>query len=174
MISKNEFGNIYEEYFDKLYSYIFFRINNELVAEDLVSQVFFKALRNQSSYDSSKWKISTWLFTIASNLLIDYYRKDEQFENIEDYENSLFEKEEFGENIDFEINLEKVNNSIKKLPTKTQEIIMLRIYQELSYWEIAKIIWISESGVKMSFIRWIEAVKNSINLLIMLIYLIIN
>jgi DNA-directed RNA polymerase specialized sigma subunit len=62
---------------------------------------------------------------------------------------------------------------MKNLPLKTQEIINLRIFQELPFTEIARIIWIWESGVKMSFLRWIEAIKNSLNIIILLIFLLI-
>lgn len=174
MISRNEFGDIYEEFFPKLYSYIFHRVNDHSMAEDLVSQVFFKALRNLDKYDSKKWQISTWLYTITSNTLIDYYRKDEQYETIEEYENSLTCEDNNWDDIDIELNLSKVTEAIKKLPTRTQEIITLRIFEELSFVEIAKIVWIWESGVKMSFARSIEAIKNSINLLILFIFLLIG
>jgi len=174
LISKNEFGDIYEEFFPKLYSYIFHRVNDCSIAEDLVSQVFFKALRNLNRYDSKKWQISTWLYTITSNTLIDYYRKDEQCETIEEYENTIIWEDKNSEDLDIEFNLEKVSEALKKLPVRTQEIITLRIFEELSFVEIAKIVWIWESGVKMSFARWIEAVKNTINLLILFIFILIG
>lgn len=174
MISKNDFADIYEEFFPKLYSYIFHRINDCKISEDLVSQVFFKALRNLDKYDESKWQISTWLYTITSNTLIDYYRKDEQYESIEEYENTLIHTDNNRQDIDIEFNISKVAEVLKKLPTRSQEIITLRIFQELSFVEIAKIVWIWESGVKMSFARSIEVIKNSVNLLILFIFLLIG
>lgn len=173
-MTKSDFADIYEEFFPKLYSYIFHRVNDSIISEDLVSQVFFKALRNLNKYDENKWKISTWLYTITSNTLIDYYRKDEQYEPVEDYENELSYEENNGEDIDTEINLKKVMLALSKLPLKNQEIITLRIFEELSFTEIAKIIWIWESGVKMSFARSIEIIKNSMNLLILLITFLIK
>lgn len=174
MISKNDFADIYEEFFPKLYSYVFHRINDCNISEDIVSQVFFKALKNLDKYDENKWQVSTWLYTITSNTLIDYYRKDEEYETIEEYENYLFCDDNNGNNIDIEINLEKAAIALKKLPLKIQEIINLRVFEELSFVDIAKIIWIWESGVKMSFARWIEVIKNSINILSLLIFLLIR
>jgi RNA polymerase sigma-70 factor, ECF subfamily len=54
MISKKEFEKAYDDYYDKLYSYIAFRLDDAILAEDMVSQVFFKALRNLNSYDKTK------------------------------------------------------------------------------------------------------------------------
>lgn len=173
-MTKADFANIYEEFFPELYRYIFRRVNDGVIAEDLVSQVFFKALRNLHKYDEAKWKISTWLYTITSNTLIDYYRKDEQYDEIEQYEDTIACDEDTGKDIDLEIDIEKATTALQKLPIKTQEIITLRIFQEMSFVEIAKIIGIGESGAKMSFARWIEAMKNSMNLLILLVILLIT
>jgi len=140
MMTKADFADIYEEFFPKLYSYIFHRVNDSIISEDLVSQVFFKALRNINKYDESKGKISTWLYTITFNTLIDYYRKDEQYEAVEDYEDCVICEENHGDEIDMEIHLEKVMLALSKLPIKTQEIITLRIFEELSFVDIAKII----------------------------------
>lgn len=174
MISKEGFADIYEEFFPKLYGYVFHRVNDSVVTEDIVSQVFFKALKNLERYDESKWQISTWLYTITSNTLIDHYRKDEEFASIEDFENHFFTEESTSSDIDFEIDINKIRLAIKKLPTKTQEIISLRIFEDLSFVEISKIIWIWESWVKMSFLRWIEAIKNWMNLLILIIFLLLR
>lgn len=173
-MTKADFAHIYEEFFPRLYSYIFHRVNDSIVAEDIVSQVFFKALRNLEKYDSEKWQISTWLYTIASNILIDHYRKDEQFETIEEYEDSIACEDETSTEMDFETDLTKVLSILHKLPGKTQEIITLRIFEELSFVEIAKIIGIGESWVKMWFARWIEIIKNSMNILIILISFFFN
>jgi RNA polymerase sigma-70 factor (ECF subfamily) len=102
-MNKAEFADIYEEFFPRLYTYIFHRVNDSIVAEDLVSQTFFKALRNLKKYDSEKGQISTWLYTIASNLLIDHYRQDETIESIdEEHEESIATEGNLSHDMDFE------------------------------------------------------------------------
>jgi RNA polymerase sigma factor (sigma-70 family) len=71
--------------------------------------------------------------------------------------------------MDFEWDFERVKAALSKLPARTQEIITLRIFEELSFVEISKIIGIGESWVKMGFARGIEIIKNSMNLIILLI-----
>jgi RNA polymerase sigma-70 factor (ECF subfamily) len=54
LISKKDFADIYEEFFPKIYSYVHYRVSDTDSAEDLVSQVFFKALRNLDKYDEGR------------------------------------------------------------------------------------------------------------------------
>lgn len=171
MISKNEFASIYEDYFEKIYSYIFFRVWDALISEDIVSLVFFKALKNLEKFDSSKWKMSTWLYAIASNALIDYFRKNDENLCVDDFENVLYDEQDFWSEIDFEINYSKVMDCFDKLPLKAQEIISLRIFSELTFSEIAEIINLSESWVKMSYARWIDTIRNSVNLLLLILFI---
>lgn len=153
-MDKADFAHIYEEFFPRLYSYIFHRVNDSIVAEDLISQVFYKALKNLEKYDKEKGQISTWLYTIASNLLIDHYRQDELCDTLdEEHEESIASEENLDKEMDFEADFGKVMRALRKLSARTQEIITLRIFEELSFVEIAKIMGIGESGVKMGFAR---------------------
>ncbi|EKE28893.1 MAG: Sigma-24, ECF subfamily protein [uncultured bacterium (gcode 4)] len=173
MITKQEFWDIYEKFFPKIFSYIFNRVDNKEVAEDLVSQVFFKALRNLEKYDESRWKMSTWLYAITTNAIIDHYKKSDDCVPLENHQNICCTENTSNEEIDFEINLDKAIQALSKLPVRTQEIIALRIYENLAFGEIAQIVWIWESWVKMSFQRWIETMRNSLNLLLLIIFLMI-
>jgi RNA polymerase sigma-70 factor (ECF subfamily) len=141
-MTKEEFASIYEEFSPKLYRYIFYRVDDHSTSEDLISQVFFKALKNLEKFDVKKGKISTWLYTIASHIIIDHYRQDEEYEALEDHEEDLSYQVHLGQNIDTKMHLENVMVALQKLPLKTQEIITLRIFEELPFVEIAKIIGI--------------------------------
>jgi RNA polymerase sigma-70 factor (ECF subfamily) len=164
LITKEEFANVYEEFFPKLYRYVFHRVEDHATSEDLVSQVFFKALKNLGKFDADKGNVSTWLYSIASNAIVDHYRKDEAHASIEDFEEALSYQTRHGETIDAGIRLDQVMDSLRKLPLKNQEIIALRIFEELPFAEIAKIVGIGESAAKMGFARGIEALKNSLPL----------
>ena len=69
------FARIYEEHFDKIYRYVFIRVENQMEAEDLTQQVFLNAMQSISSYKWQGVPLSSWLFRIAHNQVIDYYRK---------------------------------------------------------------------------------------------------
>ena len=64
------------KYYSKLYKYTLYRVGDPNVAEDLVSEVFEKVLVKYNTYNPEKGMFSTWLFTIASNTVINYHKRD--------------------------------------------------------------------------------------------------
>ncbi len=71
---KSDFEQVYRDYYTPVYRYVFKKINNSSTAEDITSDIFFKAFKCYSSYDSSKASVKTWLFKITENRLKNYYR----------------------------------------------------------------------------------------------------
>jgi len=72
--TKQEFSAIYDKYIDKIYRFVFLKVSSQEVAEDLTSDTF---LRGWESYKSNKDKVQNYqsfLYKIANNLVIDYYR----------------------------------------------------------------------------------------------------
>ena len=65
---------IFIQYHDKIEYYIYRKVSDKYVAEDLTSVVFMKVYDKLSGYDSSKASVATWIYTIANNTVIDYYR----------------------------------------------------------------------------------------------------
>lgn len=65
----------FNTFYDKVYSYFFYHLHHCEQAQDLTGEVFFKLAAAWSRYDSAKSALSTWIFTIARNLLRDYWRK---------------------------------------------------------------------------------------------------
>ena len=79
--SQLAFSRLYDEHFDKVYRYIYFRVTNQAEAEDLTQEVFLKALNEIGSY---KWRdvpFTSWLFRIARNQVVDYIRKQSKQKN---------------------------------------------------------------------------------------------
>lgn len=68
------FGRLCEQYLSKVFQYVNYRVGDRTAAEDLTSDIFSKALTNFAKYDSGKAAFSTWIFSIARNTVIDYYR----------------------------------------------------------------------------------------------------
>lgn len=68
------FAAIYEQYMPYIFQFFNSKIQNRAEAEDLTSNVFIKILEKRSSFDPDKAPFATWIFAIARNQLIDYYR----------------------------------------------------------------------------------------------------
>ena len=80
MLSKNEFSEMYDKYFPKLYKYIFFRVQNEELAEDIVSETFLKALNNLWKYIDIKYSFSIGWIMIWNKKSHQFYQYGVDFD----------------------------------------------------------------------------------------------
>ena len=68
-------SSLYQEYYEKIARYAYARIGNRIEAEDLAGEVFLRALKSLGSYQERDLPMQAWLFKIAHNLVVDYFRK---------------------------------------------------------------------------------------------------
>ncbi len=142
------FTMLYEEYFDKIYRYVALKIGDRIEAEDLTQQVFVKALKSISSF---RWKgipFSAWLYRIAHNQVVDYFRKKKR------YTTTPLDESMKGSDIDPQLaaerklDIERVLLASQGLTEAQREVISLRFSSELSIAEVARIMGKSEGAVK--------------------------
>jgi RNA polymerase sigma-70 factor (ECF subfamily) len=141
---------LYEENFDKIYRYIVLKIGDRTEAEDMTQQVFLNALQSISSY---KWKgmhFSSWLYRIAHNQVVDYYRKRSKHATVP-LDESLPIPAADGDPkhlIERKIEIEEIVVATRQLTKTQQEVISLRFASELSISEVAGVMGKSEGAVK--------------------------
>lgn len=151
---------LYDAYLDKIYRFLYFRTNHQETAEDLASQTFLKAFDKINSFDASKGTFQSWLYRIAHNLLIDYYRVPKRNVDLSAAEN-IASNSSPENDTDRELSIEQIHNLLETLPETTQELIVLRVWEELPYSEIAKIMDKSEASLKMQFSRIIAGLRDN-------------
>ena len=152
------FGILYDRYLDKIYRFIYYKTFNKETAEDLTSEVFHKALIKITSFDLDKGSFSTWLYQIARNRVIDYYRTAKSVVPLEDVFDMGVD-ERTPETLDAVAKLGEVKEYLQTLSAKQREIITLRVWEEKSYREIAELLGGSEDSVKMAFSRIIKELR---------------
>ncbi|GAI42433.1 unnamed protein product [marine sediment metagenome] len=141
------FAQLYEEHFDKIYRYVTLKIGNETEAEDMTQQVFLNALQSISSF---KWKgipFSAWLFRIAHNQVVDYWRSkkrttvplDESLVSNDNNPQLLTEQK---------LDIEQLILATKQLTELQRDVISLRFAGELSIAQVAKAMGKSQGAVK--------------------------
>ena len=79
-----KFSGLYDVYIGKIYRFIFYKTSHKETAEDLTSKTFMKALKSVDRFDTEKGTFQAWLFRIARNTVIDFYRTKKDLKNIED------------------------------------------------------------------------------------------
>ncbi len=135
-------------------------LNNKADAEDLTQKVFIRVYKSASKY-KPKAKFSSYLFTIARNLLIDEIKKRSriQVSSFDEkciqnkYENRHYESREWNELLD---------HAMKEMPEYYCTALLLRVQRELSYAEISDIMKVSESRVKTWIFRARKHLKKSL------------
>lgn len=117
----------------KIYRYCFYKLRNSVAAEDITQETFLKFFGRQQRIKRSE--DMAYLYTIAKNLCIDYFRKKQTLELPEDYP-----ADDLTEQSDLKIT---VRNALEKLDEQQREIIISRYIGELSVNEAAAAIGIS-------------------------------
>lgn len=159
--NKEAFGILYDEFIKPIYNFIYYKTHHRETAEDLTSQTFIKAYRAARSFDESKGTFSAWLYQIARHTVIDHYRQTKPALNIEDAWD-LESKEDVFKTVAEKIELEKVKGYLKTLTGEQREIVLLRIWEQMSYAEIADIMNKSEASCKMMFSRTMKTLRENL------------
>jgi len=133
-------------YKNKVYTYIYFNVRNQHLAEDLFQDTFIKVLKSfQDGKYQDNGRLLSWIMRIAHNLIIDYYRRNKQLNTCsnDDYEMDMFNSPRYSEENVEQVMVndqifDDVRRLVDKLPDDQKEIILLRHYGGLSFKEIAE------------------------------------
>jgi len=139
---------IYEENFDKIYRYIVLKIGDRTEAEDMAQQVFLNAFKSISSYKSKGNPISSWLFRIAHNQMVDYFRKKSKRATVPLEETLVGGGDDPRLEAERKIAVEQLVRATGKLTGAQREVISLRFAGELSVAQVAGIMGKSEGAIK--------------------------
>lgn len=164
------FGELYDAYVKKIYNFIYYKTHHKETAEDLVSETFRKALSHITTFDNSR-SFSAWLYQIARNTVIDHYRTFHAVGNIDDVWD-LAGTTDIERDADVKLRLDQISRYIKDLPAHQREIITLRLWESMSYKEIAEIVGKSENTCKMTFSRAIRDLRIALSKTLALFFLI--
>jgi len=150
-----EFNNCVDSFSDNLFRFLLKSLKDTAIAEDIVQDSFEVLWINSKKINFEKAK--SYLFSIGYHKMIDYIRKYKKNSSLEDIAHT-----EQPYNEQYTDLHEVLNNAITKLPKVQQSVILLRDYEAYSYKEIAEIIKITESQVKVYIYRARTFLKNYI------------
>lgn len=158
-----EFEEVYKNYKNRIFRYIRFRVGTIEEAEDLTSQTFLKAIDFFIKHQIQIRNNSGWLYKIAGNLVRDWYRKKKPIllEDINAQPGFSYVPD-LDLKIDEEIQDKKILVHLNQLKEKEQQIIILKIFEDLTFQEIAKIVNKKESAIKMLYYRALNKLRRII------------
>jgi RNA polymerase sigma-70 factor (ECF subfamily) len=154
-------GAVYDQYADRIYAYIYRRVGQAEVAEDLTGQVFMRmleAIRRDQGWRSS---FSGWLYRIAHNLVVDYYRRRGRVTLIDIDEATPIRATE-GDPVrstESLLNREQLRAALLQLTEEQAEVITLRFMEERSIAEVADLMDKTEGAIKALQYRAVLALR---------------
>ena len=151
-------SKIYEEYHQKVLRYIQSKVNDYYLAEDLCSDVFLKVNEKLDTFDEKKASISTWIFTIARNRLIDYYRTRKVTVEIPEDLTYTYEENDVDEDM-----LEKLAEGLKNLSEKCKNLIIKHYYEGKTLKAAAEEMGISYTYAKILHQKALFSLKKYLN-----------
>ena len=141
------FDVLMKRYESKVYSYIYYSVKNQELAEDLFQDVFVKiVVRLRSGQYQASGTFYSWVMRVAHNLIIDHFRKtnDDKVVSNDEGEQDLFNDPSLAvnENREQEMIKEQMIKDIKvliaKLPESQRQVLLMRYYEDMSFKEIAQ------------------------------------
>ncbi len=157
------FDTLYMQHVESIYGYLTRRAPDRALAEDLTSQTFLRAMEAIRSYNPDKGPLRAWLYTIARNLLTDHYRRGHGAEPIEMAEEIEGDDDVVG-TVHVRLQSPVLRDAIKTLTPIQQEVMTLRVWEGLSYAEIAQITGKKEGHCKVIFSRALDALRDKMPL----------
>ncbi|MDD5146713.1 MAG: RNA polymerase sigma factor [Candidatus Pacebacteria bacterium] len=157
------FSYLYEYYLSPIYRFVFFRVKSHQEAEDLAQTVFIKAWNNLGSYQKQPGaSFGSWLYTIARNSVIDFWKKRKEIfldDNLLDVLNKKETGGQENEHLERKEKWEILQKALEILSVEQQEVMILKLINGLSNREISQMVGKNEAAIRQLQYRALKALK---------------
>ncbi len=153
------FGQLYELLGDRIYRYVYFRVTDEEIAEDLSSKVFLKAWEHLPDFKKGTSPFIAWLYTIAHNTLIDHYRTDRQATHLDEITSLPSGEPLPDEQTDQRLQNDSLRQALQKLTPTQRDVITMKLIDGMGTDEIAVHMNKSEGAVRALQMRALHALE---------------
>lgn len=133
------FARLYTCYVERITRYVYFRVTDHELAEDITSRIFLKMLEKLDTYQVGQSPIIAWLYRMAHNAVIDYYRVKRTFISLEDVHQAEVRQEDgLEEKLDLQTKSQQLRAALQILTEVQQRVLILKFVDGLSTREIAR------------------------------------
>ena len=141
-------GDLYNRFHVSIFRYLYYRVGDRQVAEDLTSEVFERMLRFIGGFRPPSDSFQAWLFQIARNLTTDYFRKQSVRNHVALRENLVANEEDIDMNIERTLTSESLRNALNQLNEDQRDVIIMRFVAGMAIADVAQALHKSEDSVK--------------------------
>lgn len=158
-MEKPDFKTFYEGFLKRVYKFVLFRVGgNRSLAEDLTQDIFLKAFEAYDRYDPAKSK-SAWIYTIARNHLINYYKKERPGVDLEELENTSLATFDARRAYMVGYDETELMKAIAKLPPEDAELIRLKYLEGWTFSELTQMLDKSSVALRTQASRALKRLK---------------
>lgn len=154
------FSQIYDEHVDKVYRFVFFKVSNEALAQDITSETFTR-LWKEISFDREVKSPSGFLFRVAKNLIIDHYRvKDQNPANLDNLDNIIpDQKDDVLSTIVQNDEMRAIKVALDQLSEDSRLAVSLYYIEQLPYSDVAKALNRSQGATRVLVSRGMKQLR---------------
>jgi len=156
------FGALYDRYFPQIYRFAYSRVRDQSLAEDVTSEVFFKALKNIKRYTYGSHPFSSWLYQITLNAVADHYRGQRGEVELEEGSDMASHEPAVVDEVVRRDRSRRVWSAIDQLPKQQRAAMVLKFGEDRKIEEIAVILGKSSGAVKLLLHRGVERLRREL------------
>ena len=154
------FAALYDEHLNTIYRFVFFKVGEAALAEDLTAEVFSKAWENIERFEWRDLPFQHWLLRVARNVVVDHWRANRRLPTSLD---GLFDVATEGpspeEVVALDGEVERLRASLKRLPDDQREVLVLRFIEGYSHADTAQVLGKSVVAVRQIQVRALRALR---------------
>jgi len=158
---RKDFSEIYDKYIEKIYRFIFLKVNSQDIAEDLTSETFLRVF--ESFKTNNIENPQAFLYRVARNLVTDHYREKGRTQIVSaDYVSVVDPEENLEKKAILNSDMEQVRFALNSLKEDYQNVIVWYYLDDLPIVEVARMLDRSEEATRVLLHRALKALKNEI------------
>lgn len=160
---KTAANELISKYYKEIYTYTYKQTLDKELSMDLTQEIFISVLKSINNFDEKKAAFRTWIYKIATNKLVDYYRsKSYKYNNlvVPIEEDIIQDKDDFIKDLENKEEVKKVLDLVNSMKIDLQEIFRLKIFSDYTFIQISTILNIPESTVKTKYYSIIKKLKS--------------
>ena len=158
------FGQLYDHYFGQIYRFAYSRLHDQEAAEDVTSEVFFKALRAIGRYRPSGHPFSAWLYQISVNAINDHYRGKRPVQSLDSAMAVADGQRPVADRVVDTSEAARVWSAIDDLPPQQRIALTLKLGEDMKLAQIGEIMGKSEGAVKLLIHRGMIGVRQRLGI----------
>lgn len=156
-----EFRLLYDMYYRAIFRFVDAKVQEANATADIVSEVFYKAISKLSTYEYKGYSIKSWLYKIAYNEVMMYFRQTAKVQYVCIDSESVDTLVAESETVELE-NIDVLKSSLDKLSEDEMTLVEMKYFQKLSHREISEILDITEANAKVKLHRVIKKLRDLI------------